>query len=269
SSQQSEHVRVTLNAEILIAKAERLLQMVQQISETTRIVAIGCNALELDEVAEVIDAVEVDPHPVVYEEVPDLAYDNDDAENRCKSLSQLVGPRHLQQPVAAFLVPRGVRTLVGDQVGTGFGFLSQLQPSQRSDEVSVSLDQRPLVIRPQPFANLDRSRGIAIQRLQLKISARSRDGTTLLAGLKGAGLAGRIDPGNDPPLRQLVVGGWGRRRVSREAGDDRGRAMQVLLHRRRSVDTGMKEPTESLPISTLDRVEDIAHCWYLLCHSRP
>lgn len=134
--------------------------------------------------------------------------------------------------------------------------------------MSVSLDQRPLVICPQPFANLDRSRRVTIQRLQLKISERCRDGTTLFAGLKGAGLARRIDPANDPPVRQLVVGGWSRRRVSREAGDDRGRAMQMLLHRRRPVDPGMKEPTESLPISTLDRVEHIAHRWYLLCHSR-
>jgi hypothetical protein len=34
------------------------------------------------------------------------------------------------------------------------------------------------------------------------------------------------------------------------------------------MDPGMKEPTESLPISTLDRVEDIAHRWYLLSHPR-
>lgn len=42
--------------------------------------------------------------------------------------------------------------------------------------------------------------------------------------------------------------------------------MQVLLYRGRPMDLGVEEPPKPLPIPTLDRVEHVTDCWYLLCH---
>jgi hypothetical protein len=56
------------------------------------------------------------------------------------------------------------------------------------------------------------------------------------------------------------------RRVEREARDDLARAMQILFCGRRPVDLGVQEPTQALPTTALDRVEDVTNGRYLLCH---
>lgn len=123
----------------------------------------------------------MDPHAFEGEETPSFRHHDSDAENSGKSLSQLGRLVDLDQAIATLLGAGGIGALVGDQVGRGIWFLSQLQPSPWNLEIGISLDQRPFVLGPEPSADFDGSGGVAISRLQLQISTRSPDAATLAA----------------------------------------------------------------------------------------
>jgi hypothetical protein len=185
---RTEQVRIALTQEILTANTEGLLQISQQLREATGILTINGHPLELDELAEVIEAIEVDPHAFKDEKASSLAHDNRDAEDRRESIPQLSGLAHLDQPIMALAVAGDIRALIGDQVGDRVGFLSKLEPSLWNFEIGVSLDQRSLVFCAEFSAHLDGSRRIAISRLQLQISARAPDAITLSARVGSDGM---------------------------------------------------------------------------------
>jgi len=75
-----------------------------------------------------------------------------------------------------------IRALVGDQVSSLSGFLSQLQPASENLEICVPLDQSPPVFCPEVFADPERPLGIAIFGLQLQVAARRSNSATLFGG---------------------------------------------------------------------------------------
>jgi hypothetical protein len=181
----ARQVGVTLPQEVLVADREGPAEVVQQRREAARIGAVVGDALELDEVAQAVDPVEVDPHAFEGEEAAGFLDDDGDAEDGRERVPQTGRVGHLDEAVAALLVPGEVRSLVGDQVGGRVGFLTELQPPARGLEVGVALAQRPLVLRAELAADLEGPGGIAIERLQLQVSARSRDPATLSARRRG------------------------------------------------------------------------------------
>lgn len=103
------------------------------------------HALELDEVTEVVDPIEVDPHSFVDKQAAGLGDDDGHAEDGRERGAHLTRVGHLDQAIAALLAPGQVRALVGDQ-RRGVRFLAQLQPSPRHLEVGVALEQRSPVL---------------------------------------------------------------------------------------------------------------------------
>src|SRR3954447_1006268 len=121
----------------------------------------------------------MDPHAFENEEASDFAHNDGDAENCRQCVLHLVRLGHLDQPIATLLVAGYVGTLVGDQARNRTRFLTKLQPSPVDLKVSVPLNQRSFVFRPELPADFDGSRRIRISRLQLQISPRPPDSATL------------------------------------------------------------------------------------------
>lgn len=132
--------------------------------------------LELDEAAEPLDLVEVDPHPAPQEQAAALGHDALDAERRLQRGVRRRGVGHLGDavPALALLGPR--RPLVLDQVRPARLLLAQLQPAARDRVVRVSLGQHAFVVGPQLPTDRERTRRVRIDRLQLDVAARIAHG---------------------------------------------------------------------------------------------
>jgi len=130
------------------------------------------DGLELNELAKALDLIEMDPYALKDEKPARLSSDHADTKNGRKGLPQSDGIVHLHESIATLSLPREIWALVGDQMGSRPTFFSKLQPTLRDSEIGVRLDQFSLILRPEAFADLERTLGGAIDRLQLKIATR-------------------------------------------------------------------------------------------------
>ena len=86
--------------------------------------------LEFDEVAKVLDLVEVDPHALPQKQPPSLGHDDDSPERGVERLGELIRRRDGREHVSALGGFGVIRPPVRDQFATeGSGLGAQLEPS--------------------------------------------------------------------------------------------------------------------------------------------
>ena len=76
-----------------------------------------------------------------------------------------------------------------------------------------------------------------------------------------------VDPSEHQPVAKLVVGGRRRGWVFAESLDHLAPTAQILFGGGGPVNFGMEQRAQTLPVSTLDCIQHIAHRWNLISHS--